>query len=73
MTYYNPMDEEYEKEVYTRYVGASINPLEHQTQSLKAKIFEGASVAEFGFMGSGKGNKQAFTPESFGIIIGSPR
>jgi len=68
MAYYNPMDEEYEKELYTSQIGASVNPMEHQTQSLKAKIFEGASVAEFGFMGAGKGNKQQFTPESFGKL-----
>ena len=69
MVYYTPMDRNYEvgNNVYISDIGTSANPTIHQTEALKAKIFEGASVIELGaFMGTGKGNKQAFTPESFG-------
>jgi hypothetical protein len=51
-----------------REVGTSANPFEHQTKALLARIREGASRVEFAFMGAGKGNKQSFTPESFGTI-----
>jgi len=43
--------------------GASI--MQHQLQSLNAKIREGAGKVEFVFSGAGKGSQQAFTPESF--------
>ncbi len=69
MVYYTPMDRDYGNlgnDLYISNIGTSVNPTIHQTQALKAKIFEGAGVAEFEFMGTGKGNKQAFTPESFG-------
>lgn len=49
-----------------REVGTTSNPFEHQTKALLARIREGASRVEFEFMGTGKGNKQAFTPETFG-------
>jgi len=70
MVYYTPMDRDYgnlNNDIYISDVGTSANPTIHQTQALKAKIFEGASTIEIGsFMGTGKGNKQAFTPETFG-------
>jgi sugar phosphate isomerase/epimerase len=73
MDYYNAMDqpkESYakglESNTYISDVGAALNPMQHQTEALKARIFEGASVTEFGFMGKGKGNREQFTPESFG-------
>jgi sugar phosphate isomerase/epimerase len=49
-----------------REIGGSANPFEHQTKALLARIKEGASRVEFTFMGAGKGNKQSFTPETFG-------
>ncbi|MFP4400864.1 MAG: TIM barrel protein [Candidatus Woesearchaeota archaeon] len=49
-------------------MGASANPFEHQTKALMARIKEGASRVEFSFMGQGKGNKQSFTPETFGNV-----
>ncbi len=68
MTYYNAMDRErpYERNTYISDVGAAANPMQHQTEALKARIFEGVNVTEFGFMGKGKGNREQFTPESFG-------
>ncbi len=69
MVYYTPMDRNYgslNNDLYISNVGTTTSPFEHQTQALKAKIFEGTSVAEFEFMGVGKGNKQQFTPETFG-------
>jgi hypothetical protein len=46
--------------------GTTTNPFEHQTNALKARIFHGANRVEFSFFGSGKGNKDQATPESFG-------
>jgi|FLOH01.1.fsa_nt_gi sugar phosphate isomerase/epimerase len=46
-------------------VGTPANPFQHQLHALNAKIKEGASRIELGFFGTGKGQKERFTPESF--------
>ncbi len=69
MDYYNALDqpkESYGQNPYISEVGAATNPMQHQTEALKARIFEGVNITEFGFMGKGKGNREQFTPESFG-------
>src|SRR3989338_6836859 len=49
-------------------IGVSTAPFGDQLQALKARIFQGASRAELGFMGRGKGSMQGgnTTPEMFG-------
>ena len=49
-------------------IGVSAPPFGDQLQGLKAKIFQGASKVELGFMGRGKGSMQGgnTTPEMFG-------
>jgi len=49
-------------------IGISAPPFGDQLQGLKAKIFQGASKVELGFMGKGKGSMQGgnTTPEMFG-------
>lgn len=49
-------------------IGISTPPMQDQLQSLKAKIFQGASRVELGFTGAGKGSMQrgATTPEMYG-------
>ncbi|MBI2137172.1 sugar phosphate isomerase/epimerase [Candidatus Woesearchaeota archaeon] len=49
-------------------IGISAPPFGDQLQALKAKIFQGASKVELGFMGRGKGSMQGgnTTPEMFG-------
>jgi len=51
-----------------RDIGISAPPMQDQLQALKAKIFQGASKVELGFMGKGKGSMQGgnITPEMFG-------
>lgn len=46
--------------------GTTTNPMQHQTEALKARIFHGANKIEFSFFGHGKGNKEQPTPETFG-------
>ncbi len=46
--------------------GASTNPMQHQTEALKARIFHGANRVEFSFFGRGKGSKEQSTPGSYG-------
>lgn len=46
-------------------IGTNVNPFQHQLQALNAKIKEGAGKVEFEFFGTGKGNKERATPESF--------
>jgi len=46
--------------------GSTTNPMEHQTQALKARIFHGANRVEFTFFGAQKGRKEQPTPETFG-------
>lgn len=52
----------------TKDIGISAPPFGDQLQGLKAKIFQGASKVELGFMGRGKGSMQGgnTTPEMFG-------
>ena len=49
-------------------IGISAPPFGDQLQGLKAKVFQGASKVELGFMGKGKGSMQGgnTTPEMFG-------
>jgi len=49
-------------------IGVSAPPFGDQLQALKAKVFQGASKVELGFMGKGKGSMQGgnTTPEMFG-------
>ncbi|MBI2664320.1 hypothetical protein HYX10_03190 [Candidatus Woesearchaeota archaeon] len=49
-------------------IGISAPPFGDQLQALKAKVFQGASKVELGFMGRGKGSMQGgnTTPEMFG-------
>ncbi len=49
-------------------VGISTPPMRDQLESLKARIFQGASKVELGFMGMGKGSMQqgSVTPEMYG-------
>ena len=49
-------------------IGISAPPFSGQLEGLKAKIFQGASKVELGFMGRGKGSMQGgnTTPEMFG-------
>lgn len=49
-------------------IGISANPMKDQLEQLKARIFQGASQVELGWMGSGKGSagQGAFTPEMYG-------
>ncbi|MBS1266322.1 MAG: hypothetical protein MAG795_00289 [Candidatus Woesearchaeota archaeon] len=55
-------------EMSVKNIGISTNPTADQTQQLKARIFQGASRVELGFMGRGKGSKQGrqTTPEMYG-------
>lgn len=50
-------------------IGISAPPFGDQLQALKAKIFQGATRVELGFMGRGKGSMQGgnTTPEMFGL------
>ncbi|PLW80345.1 hypothetical protein C0585_03440 [Candidatus Woesearchaeota archaeon] len=61
---FNSMDKEFKANV--QQIGASANPMQHQTEALKARIFHGASIVELGFMGGGKTNSQNPGPEAFG-------
>ncbi len=49
-------------------IGVSAAPFGDQLQALKARVFQGASKVELGFMGRGKGSMQGgnTTPEMFG-------
>jgi len=47
-------------------IGTSTHPMQHQVQSLGAKIREGASKIELSFLGAGKSNAQQPSPEAFG-------
>ncbi len=47
-------------------LGVTNHPMQNQLQALQAKIREGASKMEFEFAGTGKGNSQSSTPESYG-------
>jgi sugar phosphate isomerase/epimerase len=49
-------------------IGISAPPMQDQLQALKAKIFQGASRVELGFMGRGKGSmaQGSTTPEMYG-------
>ncbi|MCP3684151.1 MAG: sugar phosphate isomerase/epimerase [bacterium] len=50
-------------------IGISAPPMQDALQGLKAKIFQGASKVELGFMGRGKGSLQqgGTTPEMYGM------
>jgi hypothetical protein len=54
--------------VSPKYIGRSTPPMADQVESLKGRIFQGATHVELGFWGSGKGSKQqgATTPEMYG-------
>ena len=47
-------------------VGTTTNPMIHQTEALKARIFHGANRVEFTFFGRAKSSNQSYTPETFG-------
>ncbi len=47
-------------------IGISMNPFAHPTQSVEARLHDGAAKMEIAFFGKGKGNKDSFTPESIG-------
>src|SRR3989344_5343233 len=49
-------------------IGVSTPPFKDQLEALKARIFQGASKVELGFMGQGKGSASQgqYTPESYG-------
>ncbi|MBI4451578.1 sugar phosphate isomerase/epimerase [Candidatus Woesearchaeota archaeon] len=67
--YYHAMDREYWSSGLTpRELGTSAPPMENQLESLKARIFQGASKLELGFTGVGKGSMggKATTPEMYG-------
>ena len=49
-------------------IGISANPFARPIDALQQRLREGASKVELAFMGAGKGNKQAFTPESIGKV-----
>ena len=51
----------------TAELGTTTNPMGNTLDSLKSRIMEGAGRLEFEFIGKGKGNSQAPTPESFGV------
>ncbi len=50
-------------------LGVSTPPFKDQLEALKARIFQGASKVELGFMGQGKGSASQgqYTPESYGF------
>ncbi len=50
-------------------LGVSTPPFKDQVEALKARIFQGASKVELGFMGQGKGSASQgqYTPESYGF------
>ena len=62
----NPIIDDDSLNFTVRDIGTTTNPMQHQTEALKARIREGASRIEFEFLGTGKGNSQRPTPESFG-------
>ncbi len=72
--YSSGMDRGYEpmqvgaQEMPLNKIGISTPPMREQLESLKARIFQGASKVELGFMGMGKGSMQqgAITPEMYG-------
>ncbi len=49
----------------TAEIGTTTHPMQNTLQSLKARVMEGVGRVELSFIGSGKGNSQAPTPESF--------
>lgn len=65
-SYGNPIIDDESLNFTVRDIGTTTNPMQHQTEALKARIREGASRIEFEFLGAGKGNSQRPTPESFG-------
>ena len=68
--YWHSLDRQYiEKlDVSAKNVGISTPPMRDQLESLKTRIFQGASQIELGFMGAGKGSmgQGAPTPEMYG-------
>ncbi len=71
--YYSAMDRGYEDKsplsgVDLKDIGVATPPMKDQVEGLKARIFQGASRVELGFMGTGKGSmgQGAPTPESYG-------
>ncbi len=46
-------------------IGTSVLMRESGAQSLQSRIFHGASKVELAFLGTGKGHREALTPESF--------
>ncbi len=68
--YFNAMDKE-SNELYKlnpSVLGVSTPPFKEQLESLRARIFQGASVIELGFVGAGKGSlgQGSTTPEMYG-------
>ncbi len=67
--YYSAMDDKYQgMGLSPKDIGISTPPMKDQLESLKARIFQGASRVELGFMGRGKGSMQGGnpTPGSYG-------
>lgn len=50
----------------TQDIGTSVGMMQPGAETLKARIFHGASRVELAFLGSGKGSKEGLTPESYG-------
>lgn len=61
-----PKKDEWHSTLGPKELGTTSNPMQDQVKALVAKIREGASKIELEFPGSGKGNSQASTPESYG-------
>jgi len=61
-----PRKDEWHTSLGPKELGTTTNPMQDQVKALVAKIREGASKVELEFPGSGKGNSQASTPESYG-------
>ena len=68
--YWHSLDRRYidKLNVNANTIGISTPPMRDQLESLKTRIFQGASQIELGFMGRGKGSmgQGAPTPEMYG-------
>jgi len=68
--YWHTMDKEWGPEQAQKItLGISTPPMQDQLQSIQARIKQGATAVELGFMGTGKGSagQGAFTPGTLGI------